>query len=1100
METRGKSELLESRLSMADLVKMQSLFLDDTSGKGVSLDKAEFVRRAWSEVGGGSLDEFAQLFDNADVLRGGQLNWSQLASFLLLGLSEKEEQTKASTVPRWKPARQLPTPHRQPIEHFTHLQGANPQYLSISREGTLGVWAEDLVLLKKHQVANDSVRPKDLWVTGMAVLPNVYKIAVSFTSKEICFYDLLSKPEFNCQYKIQGLEHTPICLDYWYHPQDPDQAVLTFGDMGGQVNAICFCSALISLFERPGLSVEEKSVIIIKWAELVQGRQSCCYTVRHREHGPNWVRRVRFLGALEAVLSCSSGSQSSLVLAWTGKEGHPLRLSSFHMKKGITDLDYHTQLSLIATAGVNHQVCLWNPYVISKPVGVLRGHMTNVVAVRFIQGKKRLLSFSKDKVLRVWDVATHLCIQHVAGIFPKTHECQTLLFFHEECSRLLLSFNSALFLLEVNQEAGRRVTSHERTITCVLYNALFRQVISSDAASTVTFWLIDTGHKVKQFPCCHGDAEISTMALDTTQTRLFTAGTDGLVKVWDFNGHCYHRLNAGCNQAEHISQILVLKRTVLIMGWERILRVFRLNTFSQYHVQPSEWRGGLQHCDDILCAAFCPPQTLVTGSHDGEIIVWNNSTENALRKLRPDGNHSLMSKFADRTLLKTKALPSASRCSPSGSECSLLSAAISGEKDTVNRLCFIGNRKEVALTGGADLVSGGRSGLIRFWNTAHSSLVAEFVAHKHSESVIFTVDGSGCYLVTGDMNGEVKIWDIQDYCLQPSEGVTNHMPNLLSSLQPHTDCVTDLETCVHDDCLYLLSASADCCVTLSYLSGSIVGIFGQQKEHWCLGEMGCPQPTEEHVGNMEPPEETMPCPQPPETITEHSSPTLNGSETSQSARETNWVDEEQPSIHSANVLGRSGLVWRYREGRSLKECHSKCSRRGYTRHTVIGVFSEMKIDELEAVGDLHKPDFMINPHLYFGKMWDSSSPTPLPLPTASLENTFRAPFGERNFFTEKFLRQSELAQGSHDQSTEAKMTKTHGGRGKRQTEQELLLSGCVRKLAVSDVLMDSLEFLTFRNLRELRMETLQLDLESKDVESRLQQLRDNMSREKEERE
>ena len=25
---------------------------------------------------------------------------------------------------------------------------------------------------------------------------------------------------------------------------------------------------------------------------------------------------------------------------------------------------------LLATAGVNHHVCLWNPYVISKPVGV----------------------------------------------------------------------------------------------------------------------------------------------------------------------------------------------------------------------------------------------------------------------------------------------------------------------------------------------------------------------------------------------------------------------------------------------------------------------------------------------------------------------------------------------------------------------------------------------------------------------------------------------------------------------------------------------------------------------------------------------------------
>eukprot|EP00064_Thunnus_orientalis_P008237 superscaffoldBa00000969_g8260 len=55
-------------------------------------------------------------------------------------------------------------------------------------------------------------------------------------------------------------------------------------------------------------------------------------------------------------------------------------------------------------------------------------------------------------------------------------------------------------------------------------------VVSSDSASTVICWLADTGQKVKQIRGCHGNAEISAMALDGTQTRLFTAGTDGEVK------------------------------------------------------------------------------------------------------------------------------------------------------------------------------------------------------------------------------------------------------------------------------------------------------------------------------------------------------------------------------------------------------------------------------------------------------------------------------------------------------------------------------------------------------------------------------------------
>ena len=53
------------------------------------------------------------------------------------------------------------------------------------------------------------------------------------------------------------------------------------------------------------------------------------------------------------------------------------------------------------------------------------------------------------------------------------------------------------------------------------------------------------------------------------------------------------------------------------------------------------------------------------------------------------------------------------------------------------------------------------SGQVRFSNTAQCSLVAEFVAHKRSGSIILTVDRTGRYLVTADVHGGVKVWDLQ---------------------------------------------------------------------------------------------------------------------------------------------------------------------------------------------------------------------------------------------------------------------------------------------------------------------------------------------------
>ncbi|XP_041661999.1 WD repeat-containing protein 49-like [Cheilinus undulatus] len=812
MGTRMEVKQLESRLNTEDYRKLQDLFMDP-SGEPRSLSRAEFIHLGQSSVGRGSEEEYGLLFDSValtqetcgllldidSVKEEGRIDWTGLCSFLLVELSDKVKNSRTSSRPCWMPARTLTCPHRDPVQKVLFLQSSG-QYVTVSRGGTVGLRdVEDMSLLHTHRLQNSTVAPKDLWVTDMVILHNLSKIAVSFTSKEVYFYDITSQQDFSCRYKLQGLKFTPWCLDYWTDPSQPDQAVLTVGDIGGQVSGICFNSAQISLFERYSLRTDFDSADIILWDELVRGKHRSCYTVTHRAHSPAWVRKVTYLSCLEAFVSCSTRPQSSVVIGWREKETRSLRVTSFSTKRGVWDMDHHSGLNMIATAGVDDRVLLWNPFVPSKPVCALRGHTSPVIAVRFMQTKQQLLSYCKDKVLCLWDVSSQLCIHRLVGVFPKTQEdTYTLLFLHEEQQRLLLSFNSQLLLLET-LKGEKRSSSHQHPVTCVLYNSLFRQVVSSDSASSVICWLVETGQKVKHFHHCHGDSEISTMALDGTQTRLFTAGTDGEVKVWDFNGRCLHRMSAGLGLAVRISQIVLLKRSILVMGWERMLTVFRLQSFSQSFVEPSEWQGGVQHRGNVLCAAFQPPQTLVTGSYDGEITVWNSSTETALRKLHPhsEGSHLGVNK----------------------EDCD--------DSLAITQLVFIPGRTAAA-TGGADLVSCGGSGEVRLWSTTHSCLVGQFtVQDKDLGSIVMTVSPCGKYLVTGDSKGTLKTWDIQHYCLIPDDSTTTEPPELLCSVRPHLDHVTHLDICTHGDRLVLLSASADCSVALSHLPGDSVGLFGQ---------------------------------------------------------------------------------------------------------------------------------------------------------------------------------------------------------------------------------------------------------------------------------
>lgn len=56
----------------------------------------------------------------------------------------------------------------------------------------------------------------------------------------------------------------------------------------------------------------------------------------------------------------------------------------------------------------------------------------------------------------------------------------------------------------------------------------------------------------------------------------------------------------------------------------------------------------------------------------------------------------------------------------------------------VVRLIFLENRRNIAASSCANLVSCGDRGWVRFWNTAQCTLAAEYVAHEN---------GEGCHVV-----------------------------------------------------------------------------------------------------------------------------------------------------------------------------------------------------------------------------------------------------------------------------------------------------------------------------------------------------------------
>ncbi|CAH3148711.1 unnamed protein product [Pocillopora meandrina] len=1030
MTTFNGGYKLVNRLTMHDLKAVQDAFMINQSGheRELSLDVNQFCEILSIVLNKGSREEYEDLFNKVDVGKEGYVDWDKFCSHMLLEYYEKDDRMKTTQVPQWRELRNITSPHKEPVIRISPLMNPS-RYIVVSKEGVISLWAQNMKPLRTVQVQTDQdeVKQRDLWVTDFIPMQNIYKLALALTSKEIAIYDLSSKSEFNCQFRIQGLEHTPLCMDYWSNPYKTNEAILVYGDVHGQVNALLFSAATMALFDRPSQPAGSKQDVClnVNINDVNRGHYKNARFVKHQGH-TEWARQVMYSAHLDCFISCATNYKNSLVLGWIEKSKMNMRTTQFKIPQGVNAFDYSERINLIATAGVNHHVCLWNPYVISKPVGVLRGHMQSVISVRFIETRGQLISLSKDKVLRIWDTHLQVCLQRLSGMFPKgPSEVSITMYYDEEHSKLFTAFNQQLTLMVMKPEVKDRIMSHEHPVTAAIYNSKFNQVVSACTGSVITMWMIETGQKVKQFANAHGNSEITTLAQDATETRLFTASADGTVKIWDFNGHCHHILMAGNGDPAEISQVLCLKRIIIVVGWDRTISVFRDNQLNSFYVYPSEWKGRLEHQDDVLSEAFCAPTTLATASYDGEIVLWNLNSEQAFRHLsthtkrKTTRSSRRARKTMDLTSPPQRSVEAETSLKPPLTQNRLTSAtSVTSERPpseqddfgyAVTKLIFLNERPMSASSVGANLVSCNASGWVRFWNTHKSLCIGQFLAHENAGFLTMTVDETNSYLVTGDADGVIKVWDISEYCIA-SVTENDSTPPLLKQFQPHTDTINSIQLFTRSERLLVLTASSDCAVALWDVEGRHIGIFGQE-EHWKIEPISIEEREAEQAKQAEQAESDN---------TDKDEPAEEEGETDdvQLFADEGFDAEFRVSTWEQTILGKA-----YQEKRIDKRERRQPQvipdlpylNWEKTGQAPAGPYASLETSDLQDVGVIHKPDFVAHPEKYFsessaGKRQSADTTVPT-LP--SVTDNLQMRYDERSLFPKFILEMEAKMKATH---------------------------------------------------------------------------------------
>lgn len=329
--------------------------------------------------------------------------------------------------------------------------------------------------------------------------------------------------------------------------------------------------------------------------------------------------------------------------------------------------------------------------------------------------------------------------------------------------------------------------------------------------------------------------EITAASFDPGYQRLVTGAHDGSLKIWNFNtGTCYR--NMKIDQNAEIKCIIWVKHRILVMGWNR--RVTEFGDSGEVVATGGQFckNWDLRHTEDISTAAVRIPQTIVTGTYDGELIMWRLETGQPYKQFNAADPTSRIkihykklkqraevkkNKFSKKNIIaralgkpveeqkkappkpppteEEQIKPTMSRrlsavqklISGSGSGVQGRAAARARRVSTVvmpeqcmplrrlaiHSMIFLNSRPMDPEVG--TLLIALENGAIQVWSHHISGgFITSFSAiHKAGDYVIcMATDVDNNYLITGSSVGYIKTWLLKNYCVPETEPIS--MPKL----------------------------------------------------------------------------------------------------------------------------------------------------------------------------------------------------------------------------------------------------------------------------------------------------------------------------------
>ncbi|XP_050669660.1 WD repeat-containing protein on Y chromosome-like isoform X2 [Leptidea sinapis] len=595
-----------------------------------------------------------------------------------------------------------------------------------------------------------------------------------------------------------------------------------------------------------------------------------------------WVRQVSFYSSLHCIVSCATCPDSLLMCDLAGSKTHNM----FHLDKGVQCFAFDEEAHVLATGGPDCVVRVWNPFVPTKASVTFHGHHAGIVALVLQNRGSLVYSLSRDRVIKVWDVHGQVCMQSYIDIPAQVGERTPISAVYNPFTRELLLAAMKIAILVLDEQINPHHTdgvTHSRAVAKILYNPLFKVIITCGMDSIIINWDPVTGKRNvltrdAHTRLLHGElipVEITAACFDPGYQLLVTGARNGTLKVWNFNtGVCLKEM-----EIEHMCEVtncFWIEGRIMAVGWNRHVTEFEEGGTGR---TGKAWET--RHSDDVLAAAARQPLTLATSSYSSELILWKLETGQPYRRfsctepmLRIKMVYNKRSTSPQPGPAQGSQRTSSMIRRPSsigGGRESVIDAASAVQKARARRVSAVTlpsrlqNMRQLAVHAMiflttrpihmrvASLILSLENGQVQCWSDHPAGGLQGAFQGIHTAGdyvAAFATDVDNNYLFTGTTVGYVKVWLMTNYLTvdkvhisMPKLRVTfpflwrdriegrakrsvrdQPLPLLLNSYRAHLRCITSLAYVDHLQLLF--TGSSDYSVRGWRLSGEYVGTLG----------------------------------------------------------------------------------------------------------------------------------------------------------------------------------------------------------------------------------------------------------------------------------